>query len=110
MTAMEKALNRYLDMIKADYTNQNWACSEDIKNDMIARFVKGVSYQDGKKYIKVVTGGSVHSFIVKEDDAKFKKGDILKAAGWNAPAKNAARGNIFNENIKTSWTGAFYLK
>lgn len=107
---MQNELNRYLDLIKNDYINQKWHCNDEIKNEMIERFVNGVSYQEGKKFIKVVTGNSVHSFIVKESDGKFQKGDILKAASWNAPAKNSARGNIFNENIKTSWTGAFYLK
>ena len=40
---------------------------------------------------------------------KFKKGDILKAAGWNAPARNAARGNILDGGYAINWTGACYL-
>jgi hypothetical protein len=101
---METQIAAYLELIKNDYLNQ-------ISNqDMNDRFVKGLHVVEGKKYMKVVTGGSVHSFIVKESDDKFKKGDILKAASWNAPAKNKARGNIYDENIMTSWTGAFYLK
>ena len=49
-----------------------------------------------KKYIKIVQGTGVFAFIVKEDFKHFKKGDILKAAGYNAPALNSARGNILN--------------
>ena len=43
--------------------------------------------------------GSVWAFIVKEDDGKFKKGDILKAAGGNAPAKNSPRGNVLDGGL-----------
>jgi hypothetical protein len=42
-------------------------------------------------------------------DKKFKKGDILMAAGWNAPARNAARGNILDGGYDINWTGACYL-
>ena len=52
----------------------------------------------GKKFIKVVQGNTVFAFIVKEDTDKFKKGDILKPAGYNAPAQNGARGNVLTGN------------
>ena len=32
--------------------------------------------------------------IIKQDDKRFKKGDLLKPAGYNAPARNYSRGNI----------------
>ena len=41
---------------------------------------------------------------------KFKKGDLLKAAGWAAPARNAARGNILKGGYVINWTGPLYLK
>ena len=47
----------------------------------------------GRKYAKIVRANedgsakSVHCFV------NLENGDILKAAGWNAPAKHA-RGNI----------------
>ena len=62
----------------------------------------------GKKYVKLISGTGVWGFVVKEDDDKFKRGDILKAASWNAPAKNKARGNIFEE-YDVQWTGPLYL-
>ena len=64
----------------------------------------------GKKYIRVVKENGVFCFIVREDSGKFKKGDILKAAGYNAPAKNSARCNILTGNYAIQWTGPLYLK
>ena len=46
---------------------------------------------------------------MKEDDKKFKKGDILLAAGFNAPARNKARGNIFDDALNVRWSGPGYL-
>ena len=64
----------------------------------------------GKKYIKIVQDTGVFCFIAKEDFKHFKKGDILKAAGWNAPALNSARGNVLSGNYAIQWTGPLYLK
>ncbi len=75
-----------------------------------AKFLAGLTYKMGKKYIKIITDNrSVFGFIVREDDGKFKKGDILKPAGWAAPAKNRARGNILDGNYAIQWTGPHYL-
>ena len=63
----------------------------------------------GKKYIKVVQDTGVFCFIVKEDFKHFKKGDILKAAGYNAPALNSARGNVLTGNYHIQWTGPLYM-
>ena len=64
----------------------------------------------GKKYIKIVQDTGVFCFIVREDSGKFKKGDILKAAGYRAPARNSARGNVLTGNYNIQWTGPLYLK
>ena len=63
----------------------------------------------GKKYIKIVQDTGVFAFIVKEDFKHFKKGDILKAAGYNAPALNSARGNVLTGNYYIQWTGPLYM-
>ena len=53
---------------------------------------------------------SVHSFIVATDsDSKFRRGDVLRPATWKAPAKNKARGNIFDGDFPMQWTGPLYL-
>ena len=66
--------------------------------------------KEGKKYIKIVQDTGVFCFIVKEDFKHFVKGDILKAAGYNAPALNSARGNVLTGNYPIRWTGPLYLK
>ena len=71
--------------------------------------------EPGRKFIKLVSKGSVHSFIVKEDmftpggQPRFKRGDVLKPASWKAPALNRARGNVLEGNYPIQWTGPLYL-
>ena len=84
--------------------------SMSFNDEMKANFADGISVEYGRKYIKVIkTLGSqrmVWGFIVGVDnDKKFKLGDILKPAGWKAPARNAARGNILDGGYPINWTG-----
>ena len=65
---------------------------------------------EGKKYIKIVQDTGVFAFVMKEDSGHLKKGDILKAAGYNKPALNSARGNVLTGNYAIQWTGPLYLK
>ena len=110
---IEQAIKEYLEQIKRNYLSryglENYPADrlEFIKT-MQQEWIDSVKYKVCAKYIKVTTGTSVHSFIVTEDGIKFKAGDILKAAGWNAPAKNFARGNVFAPSTYelVSWTGA----
>tara|TARA_R100000008_G_scaffold59827_1_gene37478 strand:- start:59 stop:412 length:354 start_codon:yes stop_codon:yes gene_type:complete len=82
----------------------------DTKKKMNADYVDTYDIRYGKKYIKIVCNNSVAAFVVGVDnDKKFKKGDILKAAGWNAPARNAARGNVLDGGYAINWTGPLYL-
>ena len=80
-----------------------------IRRNGVVEFKNGIDHVCGSKYIKVTRSSnqtSVHSFIVNiHNDKKFKYGDILKAASWKTPARNFARGNIFEE-YKVKWTGA----
>ena len=78
--------------------------------EQVKKWDSNTKVSQGKKYIKVVQENGVFCFIVKEDFKHFKKGDILKAAGYNAPALNSARGNVLTGNYPIQWTGPLYLK
>ena len=88
---------------------------EDYKNrfnreDMIERYEGGFEVKTGRKYIKVINEGAAWAFVVNtDDDKKFKKGDLLKCAGYSAPARNAARGNVLDGGFSINWTGPLYL-
>ncbi len=64
---------------------------------------------EGKKYIKIVQDTGVFAFVMKEDSGHLKKGDVLKAAGYNKPAVNSARGNVLEGNYHIQWTGPLYM-
>jgi hypothetical protein len=99
-------MDNYLEIIKKDYVSFLTPISE-YRQEMIDIFNANIRYEVGSKYIKVITENSVHSFIVRNKTDKFKPGDILKAASWKAPAKNFARGNIFDKTFdRIRWTGA----
>jgi len=101
------AISELMSNIKKDYAN--WMSSPE----MIERFNEGIDMKIGKKYTKIIQGGSVWGFIANGDGVlkgiPYKKGDVFKAAGWAAPAK-WARGNIFDSNQNYfRWTGPDYL-
>jgi hypothetical protein len=111
---IENQITTLVENIKEDYlrwTSRNYTKElSEINETMIAQFNEKISWNEGNKYIKIITNGSVWGFVVAvNNDKKFKYGDILKAAGWNAPARNAARGNVF-EDYDIQWTGPNYLR
>ena len=63
----------------------------------------------GQKYIKIVHDTGVFGFVNIHDNGRFKKGDIFKAAGYNKPALNSARGNVLEGNYYIQWTGPLYM-
>ena len=110
---MNEAIQNLKDRMISDY--YDWQSASAIRTEVHARmldeYIDGIEIVEGRKYIKVIQNRSVWGFIVATDgDAKFNKGDILMAAGCNGPARNKARGNIFDlENTRVQWTGANYL-
>ena len=112
---IEDAIESVLDFMRENYVEwSNWssnykpnAHSENmnVKNEMIHNYCNGLRVEEGRKYYKLIgsNGGgtqeSVKGFIVKEDERKFSRGDMLKAAGWKAPARNFSRGNVFRLSL-----------
>jgi|TARA_Y100000590_G_scaffold225972_1_gene255388 hypothetical protein len=119
MDDIYKAIDTMIDQAKADYRKWNTKANGDIpevNENMIKEFDDGWEVKDSsrQKFIKIIRhdrGGSrsVWGFVNKHDFKHFKRGDILKAAGWNAPALNQPRGNVFVPGYIVKWTGPLYL-
>ena len=85
----------------------------DIREEMTENYCKGLRVEENRRYWKITgTNGSgsqvsVKGFIVKAGDKKFREGDMLKPAGWAAPARNFARGNVLDGTgvYNVRWTG-----
>ena len=98
---------------KDDYIKMSTMGGKELtgySKDQVDKWESLFRVETGKKYIRVVRENGVFCFIVREDSGKFKKGDILKAAGYRAPARNSARGNVLTGNYNIQWTGPLYLK
>ena len=118
---MNQAIIKMVGVMKSDY-HSFWLNSttvaekgvlSEFAKDQLDKFHDSIEIHTGKKYIKIVRNDNqktVWGFIVNTDnDSKFKRGDILKPAGWAAPARNKARGNVFEDLSWVQWTGPAYL-
>ena len=107
-----------------DYLQNNPAVSEFIKKvnaDIDAYYAKNLSsltpthlvLEVGNKFLRLWTGSTCWGFISRVDGdlkgAPIKKGDLLKAATWKAPAKHA-RGNIIDGTAQWGEYGPSYIK
>jgi len=94
-----------IDQLKDNF--RIWAHSCGVGQKQVDEFNTGFDVRPGNKYIKIINRGGVWGFICLYDDHKFKRGDILKSASFNAPARNFARGNLFKRgSYKAVWSGA----
>ena len=110
-TSLEDGIMNMTNAMTEDYGN-NFGRSDnkEVKEKMWKEYATGFEIKTMKKFIKVINGGSVKAFIVMKDFKHFKMGDILKPAGWWAPALNSARGNVLEGSYNIQWTGPLYLK
>ena len=93
---LSKGLDAYVNHLQTDY-NASYNRRE-------------FYYELGRKYVHIISKDdnqrSSHSWVMLEDDKKFKRGDILKSATWRGPARNFARGNVLCGGFKhIRWCG-----
>ena len=98
---------------KNDYINMSTSYGkkelQGYSKEQVDNWDNKTKVSEGKKYIKIVQDTGVFAFVMKEDSGHLKKGDILKAAGYNKPTLNSARGNVLNGNYYIQWTGPLYM-
>jgi hypothetical protein len=112
-TTLDEGIKNLMAGAKADYVKWSTSGGKELSGyskEQVEQWDNKTKIKNGKKYIKIVQDTGVFCFIVKEDFKHFKKGDVLKAAGYNAPALNSARGNVLAGNYPIRWTGPLYLK
>ena len=110
---LDEGIKNLMAGAKADYVKWSTMGGKELSGyskEQVDTWDNKTKIKEGKKYIKIVQDTGVFCFIVKEDFKHFKKGDVLKAAGYNAPALNSARGNVLAGNYPIQWTGPLYLK
>ena len=101
---MTDGINNMTDAMIEDYND--FISTERMQDN----FADSFQIRKGQKYIKVINDNSVKCFIVNTtEDKVFEYGDILKPAGWNAPARNYKRGNVLEGNYLMNWTGPVYM-
>ena len=110
---LKEGISNMMSGAKADYermsTNNFKKELTGYSKEQVDNWDNKTKISEGKKYIKIVQDTGVFAFVMKEDSGHLKKGDVLKAAGYNKPALNSARGNVLNGNYYIQWTGPLYM-
>ena len=110
---LEQGINNMMAGAKDDYVKMSTSNGKKelvgYSKEQVDNWDNKTKVSQGKKYIKVVQDTGVFAFVMKEDSGHLKKGDILKAAGYNKPTLNSARGNVLTGNYYIQWTGPLYM-
>jgi len=107
---MQTAIDALLTAISTDYlmTQRQGEARTEVDARMFEEFHNGLHVSVGRDYVKIMTSRSVWGFV-NLNNPRFRVGDILLAAGYNRPALNKARGNVFDP-YTIRWTGPGYLR
>lgn len=107
---MKTAIDGLLTAIATDYlmSQRQGEARTEVDARMFEEFQNGLHVTVGREYVKILTSHSVWGFV-NLNNPSFRVGDILLAAGYQRPALNKARGNVF-ESYQIGWTGPGYLK
>ena len=106
-TDFDSALDRLVENIHKNYAG--WSSRLEYKKGIET---VDITIKTGRKFIKIIRDNSVWGFVAIDDGmhkgVPIVRGDVLKAAGWRAPARHT-RGNIFDDNQDYfHWTGPNY--
>jgi hypothetical protein len=107
--SLQDGIDNMMAGAKEDYAQTMGRNDSAYTKQKLENYESQTTVKEGKKYIKVIYDRSVFAFIVKEDFKHFRRGDVLKPAGWAAPALNKPRGNVLEGNYPIQWTGPLYL-
>ena len=103
----DSAMDRLVENIHKNYAG--WSSRVEYKKGIET---VDITIKPGRKFIKIIRDNSVWGFVVIDDGMHMGfpivRGDVLKAASYNAAAKHT-RGNIFdNKQDYFRWTGPDY--
>ena len=110
---LKDGITNMMNGAKDDYIRMSTSGGKELTGyslEQVEQWDNKTKVSEGKKYIKIVQDTGVFACVMKEDSGRFKKGDILKAAGYNKPALNSPRGNVLKGDYQIQWTGPLYLK
>ena len=97
--SLQDGIDNMMAGAKEDYAQTMGRNDSAYTKQKLENYESQTTVKEGKKYIKVIYDRSVFAFIVKEDFKHFRRGDVLKPAGWAAPALNQPRGNVLEGNL-----------